>query len=31
MTQSSLEPDFDPELLSIRPGKWTLVVIVQLR
>ena len=31
MTLSSPEPEFDPELLSIRPGKWTLVVIVQLR
>lgn len=31
MTQSSLDPEFSPELLSVRPGKWTLVVIVQLR
>ena len=31
MTPSSPEPEYDPDLLSIRPGKWTLVVIVQLR
>lgn len=31
MTSSSQHPEFDPELLAVRPGKWTLVVIVQLR
>lgn len=31
MIPSSEEPQFDPELLAVRPGKWTLVVIVQLR
>lgn len=31
MSLSSPQADFSPELLSVRPGKWTLVVIVQLR
>lgn len=31
MSHPSLDPQSDTELLSVRPGKWTLVVIVQLR
>lgn len=31
MSHPSLDPHSDTELLSVRPGKWTLVVIVQLR
>lgn len=31
MSSPHSDPEFGPELLVVRPGKWTLVVIVLLR